>query len=62
MENNWSLDGGSSVESFDAWNQDMIDNGNVPEGFDWRDHVDFSCLWEAQEKLGLEQSPVESEV
>ena len=39
MEHNWALDGGSSEEAFDAWNQDMIDNGNVPEGFDWREHV-----------------------
>ena len=39
------------------WNQDMIDNGNVPEDFDWRDHVDFSCLTEAQENLGLEPEP-----
>jgi ABC-type nitrate/sulfonate/bicarbonate transport system substrate-binding protein len=62
MEGNWSLDGGSPAESFDAWNEDMIANGNVPEGFDFRDHIDFSCLWEVQEKLGLEQNPVESEL
>jgi ABC-type nitrate/sulfonate/bicarbonate transport system substrate-binding protein len=62
MEGNWSLDGGAPAESFDAWNQDMINNGNVPEGFDWKEHADFSCLWEAQENLGLEQNPVESEI
>lgn len=52
-----ALTGGSSEESFDEWNQDMIDNGNVPEDFDWRDHVDFSCLTETQEELGLEVAP-----
>jgi ABC-type nitrate/sulfonate/bicarbonate transport system substrate-binding protein len=57
MQYNWSLDGGSPLESFDAWNEDMIANGNVPEGFEWRDHADFSCLTEVQEKLGLEPNP-----
>jgi ABC-type nitrate/sulfonate/bicarbonate transport system substrate-binding protein len=57
MEQNWSLTGGSTLESFEKWNQDMIDAGNVPEGFDWKEHVDFSCLTEVQEKLGLEVEP-----
>ena len=57
MEGNWSLDGGASLESFDQWNQDMIDNGNVPAGFDWREHADFSCLTEVQQKLGLTPNP-----
>jgi ABC-type nitrate/sulfonate/bicarbonate transport system substrate-binding protein len=57
MEHNWALDGGASEASFDQWNQDMIDNGNVPADFEWRDHVDFSCLNEVQEKLGLEPNP-----
>jgi ABC-type nitrate/sulfonate/bicarbonate transport system substrate-binding protein len=59
MEHNWALDGGSSEEAFDQWNQDMIDNENVPEDFDWREYVDFSCLTEVQEKLGLEPNPGE---
>ncbi len=59
MTGNWALDGGSSEESFDEWNQDMIDNGNVPEDFDWREHVDFGCLTQAQENLGLEPNPGE---
>jgi ABC-type nitrate/sulfonate/bicarbonate transport system substrate-binding protein len=57
MEQNWSLTGGAPRESFDEWNQAMIDAGNVDEGFDWTEHVDFSCLTEAQEKLGLEVEP-----
>ncbi|PEG42290.1 hypothetical protein CQY20_02450 [Mycolicibacterium agri] len=57
MSNQLALDGGSSLESFEQWNQDMIDNGNVPEGFDWKEHADFSCLTAAQEKLGLKPDP-----
>ena len=59
---NWSMDGGAPVEAFETWNADMIANGNVPEGFDWRDYVDFDCLWEAQANLGLEANPVPDEV
>jgi ABC-type nitrate/sulfonate/bicarbonate transport system substrate-binding protein len=57
MTGNWSLDGGSTVEAIDRWNQDMIDNENVPADFDWREHTDFSCLTEAQTNLGLEPRP-----
>jgi ABC-type nitrate/sulfonate/bicarbonate transport system substrate-binding protein len=57
MEQNWSLTGGSPLETFEKWNDDMIDSGNVPEGFDWKEHADFSCLTEAQENLGLEVEP-----
>ena len=59
---NWAMDGGAPADAFERWNQDMIDNGNVPEGFDWRDHVDFDCLWQAQESLGLPQEPAPDEV
>lgn len=57
METQLALTGGASEEAFDAWNDDMIANENVPEDFDWREHVDFSCLTEAQEELGLPVSP-----
>jgi ABC-type nitrate/sulfonate/bicarbonate transport system substrate-binding protein len=57
IEGNWSLDGGAPAEAFDQWNADMIANGNVPEGFDWKEHADFECLWEVQEELGLEMNP-----
>ncbi|WP_148571358.1 ABC transporter substrate-binding protein [Nocardioides caldifontis] len=57
METQLALEGGATEEAFDEWNQDMIENGNVPEDFDWRDHVDFSCLTEAQEELGLPVEP-----
>lgn len=62
ITNNWSLDGGAPAAAFDQWNEDMIANENVPEGFEWRDHVDFDCVWQIQEELGLEQNPAESDI
>lgn len=62
MEHNWSLDGGAPVAGFDQWSQDMAEADFVPDDFDWREHADFSCLWQAQENLGLEQNPKESEM
>jgi ABC-type nitrate/sulfonate/bicarbonate transport system substrate-binding protein len=59
---NWAMDGGAPVAAFDQWNTDMIDNNNVPEDFDWKEHVDFTCLWQIQDELGLEQNPDESEL
>lgn len=52
-----AIEAGASEESFESWNDDMIENENVPEGFDWREHVDFTCLTEVQEKLGVEVEP-----
>ena len=57
MGHQLALDGGASVESFEQWNNDMIENGNVPAGFNWKEHADFSCLTEAQEKQGLKPDP-----
>lgn len=57
MEYNWALTGGVSLEAFETWNADMIENGNVPDGFDWKEFADFSCLTQAQENLGLEVAP-----
>ena len=57
MEYNWALTGGAPLDAFEQWNKDMIANGNVPEGFDWKEHVDFSCLTQVQEDLGLEVQP-----
>lgn len=64
--NNWkinfiggtnSMDGGATVESFNQWTEDMVSVGIVSEDFNWSEHVDFSCLWEAQEALDLEPRP-----
>ena len=54
MEYNWALTGGAPLDAFEQWNDDMIANGNVPDGFDWKEHADFSCLTQVQEDLGLE--------
>lgn len=62
MTKNWSLDGGAPAKTFDEWTQDMIADGTVPKDYDWREHVDFSCLWQAQEALGLEKNPKPAEV
>lgn len=57
MKTQLALEGGATEEAFEEWNTDMIENGNVPEDFDWREHVDFGCLTEAQEELGLPVEP-----
>jgi len=59
MEYNWALTGGAPLDAFEQWNDDMIANGNVPDGFDWKEHADFSCLTQVQEDLGLEVQPGE---
>lgn len=62
MTKNWSLDGGAPAKSFDEWTQDMIAAGNVPKGYKWQEHVDFSCLRQAQEALELKKKPDPSKV
>jgi ABC-type nitrate/sulfonate/bicarbonate transport system substrate-binding protein len=57
MTENWSLTGGAPADTFDEWNQDMIDSGNVPKGFKWQEHVDFSCLTQIQKDLGIDVEP-----
>ena len=55
---NWTTDAGATAESLDAMQAFLTDQGGIiPEDFDWRDHVDFSCLWEAQERHGLPLNP-----
>jgi ABC-type nitrate/sulfonate/bicarbonate transport system substrate-binding protein len=62
ITDNWALDGGAPAAAFDQWNEDMIANKNVSEGFDWTEHADFTCLWQVQEELGLEKNPVPDEI
>ena len=57
MSTSIALDLGASAESFQQWHDDMVEIGVVPEDFDWTQHVDLSCVWEAQEALGLELNP-----
>jgi ABC-type nitrate/sulfonate/bicarbonate transport system substrate-binding protein len=57
MDTSISLDLGASAESFQEWNDDMVEVGVVPADFNWTEHVDLSCVWEAQEKAGLPLNP-----
>ncbi|OGR90270.1 MAG: hypothetical protein A2V88_08565 [Elusimicrobia bacterium RBG_16_66_12] len=57
IEGNLSLDGGATVASLDKHVANLQSLDVVSADFDWRDHSDFSCVWEAQEELGLPQRP-----
>lgn len=57
MRHNWALDGGSPYPAFLQWTEDMVADGTVPSGYDFREHADFTCLWQAQESLGLPLNP-----
>ena len=52
-----SKDGGFSEKSMDSFAQGVIDLGQVPENFDWRDHVDLRFLHAAQDSLGIARRP-----
>lgn len=52
-----SKDGGFSAESMDSFAQGVIDLGQVPGNFDWRDHVDLRFLHAAQDSLGIPRRP-----
>lgn len=58
-EFNWALDLGAPVEAWDRQQEIMSreDGGEISADFDWRDHVDFSCIWELQEEAGLPLNP-----
>ncbi len=55
----WAFDLGAPASSFDT-QLEVIAGGEDPivsADFPWRDHVDFSCLWELQEAYGLPLNP-----
>ena len=58
LEGNLSLDAGvldaASIDNMQAGLQSL---GILSEDFNWRDHTDFSCVWQAQAELGLPQRP-----
>ncbi len=55
---NWALDLGAPVEAWDRQLEILSrDGGEVSADFDWRDHVDFSCIWYLQEQAGLPLNP-----
>ncbi len=57
LEGNLSLDGGATLASLDLLQENLKTIDFLSEDFNWRDHSDFSCLWEAQEALGLPLRP-----
>lgn len=57
LEGNISLDGGATFAALDKFQKDLKSVKVLSENFNWRDHADFSCLWDAQKELGLPQRP-----
>ncbi len=59
---NWSLDGGASMEALETQMQILQrEGGEMSPTFPWRDHFDWTCVWQAQDNLGLPQNPDPSE-
>lgn len=55
-------DGGFETDRMDALIDEQIKFKVLPEGLDWREHIDLSALWTAQKNLGLELRPAPDEV
>ncbi len=58
MTTTYATDAGVSVMALER----SLETAEVSDAFDWRDHVDFSCLWEAQERRGLPLNPNPDEI
>lgn len=55
---NWALDLGAPAEAFDTQQEILArEGGEISPDFEWRDHVDFSCVHELQEAAGLPLNP-----
>lgn len=52
-----SPDGGFEVADMEDLVTTELELGLLPEGMDWREHVDLEPLWEAQEAAGLKRRP-----
>lgn len=52
-----SPDGGFEVADMEELVRTQLELGLLPEGMDWREHVDLEPLWEAQEAAGLPRRP-----
>jgi ABC-type nitrate/sulfonate/bicarbonate transport system substrate-binding protein len=53
-----SPDGGfESAKVMDDFVASLALTGDVPEGLDWRQHIDLTYVWAAQEALGLPKRP-----
>jgi ABC-type nitrate/sulfonate/bicarbonate transport system substrate-binding protein len=62
-EFNWAMDLGAPAKAFDDVQAIMQrEDGELSADFDWRNHSDFSCIWDLQEAAGLPLNPQPSEV
>jgi ABC-type nitrate/sulfonate/bicarbonate transport system substrate-binding protein len=53
-----SPDGGfESAEAMDEFVKILQKTGDLPEGIDWRNYVDMTYVWAAQDALGLPRRP-----
>jgi NitT/TauT family transport system substrate-binding protein len=57
-----SPDGGFEVADMDALIDLQIELEALPQGMEWRDHIDLEPLWEAQEAAGLDRRPAPDSV
>ncbi len=53
----FSIDGGFELETMQPFLDELTETGDVPAGIDWKKHMDFSVLWEAQDYLGIPRRP-----
>lgn len=53
----FSIDGGFELETMQPFLDELAETGDVPAGIDWKKHMDFSVLWEAQDYLGIPRRP-----
>ncbi len=53
----YSEDGGFEVAAMDTFIDALKETGDVPAEAEWRDYMDFTYLWEAQDSLGIPRSP-----
>ncbi len=62
-EFNWAMDLGADEVMFDDVQRIMQrEGGELSASFDWRDHTDFSCIWDLQEAAGLPLRPSPADV
>jgi hypothetical protein len=62
-EFNWAMDLGADASMFDDVQRIMNrEGGEISPEFDWRNHTDFSCVWDLQEAAGLPLRPSPADV
>ena len=56
------VDGGWNPDQMDAFVEEAIELKVIPPGTDWREFVDLTPLWRAQNELGMENRPAPADV